>query len=104
MNSWLLIIFGFIFLVVVFWYLEGKKLEKDFYNSLKIGEEFILYKDSKNPFCNPKVIVTILDKKDNYIKYKKSCFDSGEDIIESKNISDLFNYLYILNDFVSFSK
>lgn len=103
MDNWLLVIFGFIILAIVSRYLD-KKLGEDFYNSLKIGEEFILYKDSKDPFCNPSVIVTILDKKDNYIKYKKSCFDSGEDIIESKNISDLFTYLYILNDFVSFSK
>ena len=103
MSQWLLIIFVVIFLGVISWILEKKQWET-FYNSLKIGEEFILYEDSRDPFCEPTVIVTILDKKDNYIKYKKSCFDSGKDVVESKSISDFFTYLFVLNDFVGFSK
>lgn len=103
MEHWLLIIFGVAFLAAISWFFD-KKLGEDFYNSLKVGEEFLLYDDSRDPFSNPKIIVTILDKKDNYIKYKKSNFDSGKDVVESKSISDLFTYLFVLNSFVSFSK
>ncbi len=93
-----LILIGLGIIIFLSWYFD-KKVIIDFYLSLKIGDEFLLYKDHENPFSEPIKIITILDKKDNYIKYREVNECTGQFQVKSENASIFFGYLFILNHF-----
>lgn len=81
-----------VFVLILLLYLQHKSVmsdQKKFYDELKIGDKFDHVTDG-NVFIQPVEVLTVLDKKDGYIKYSVEIRKTGEIVEKSCSCGDFY--------------
>lgn len=90
----------FIIMFTVWIHLSNEERKR---NSVKVGNIYLKYRDSKNPFEGVQQIFKVIDKRDGYIQYEEfksiddalsnvAWYDDGKRKIDSMSLNYMVNW------------